>query len=494
MQNEQNQGQSDFLAPPPQVQSQIPSTPSPAPQPQQPQQRQVPPPPTQPQPVSSAPPSDKPGRLSGIKSAPILKIILGLLSLFVVAAILFFVVTKFLGNKNSEVELAFWGLWEDSKTMQTVLSDFERSNPNVTVNYTKEDIEQYKDRLVTRSGQGNGPDVFLFHNTWYPMLPEVLLPVPSSVISKEDFDQSYFDVVKKDLVRNGAIYGIPQNMDTLVMYVNVDMFKSAGVDIPSNWNDFIDTARGLTVKDEEGRIVTSGTALGTYSNIKHAPDILSLLFLQNGVDVKNLEGTSDRAIGAMNFYTAFATDENNVWDESMPPSIVAFATGKLGMYFGYSWDYFEIKAANPEINLQIVPVPQLGAEPINLASYWAIAANSKSKNQKEALDLLKFLSQKDVQAKLYSEQAKLRQFGQPYARIDLAEGLKDTIIYPAVLQAKYADSTPFVDSAGENGMNQELNLYLENAINSINEGTSVESAFDTLKQGVAQVLGKYGDN
>jgi multiple sugar transport system substrate-binding protein len=495
MQNEQNQEQSDFLAAPPQVQSQTPVAPIQAPQPPpqsqaQPQQQQVLPP-SQSNPDSSAPPPKIPGRLSGIKSLPLLKILLGLVGLVVIAAVLFFVVTRFLGNQKSDIELVFWGLWEDEKTMQTVLSDFERRNPNIKVNYSKEDLEQYRDRLVTRSTQGNGPDVFLFHNTWYPMISEVLLPVPSSVVSKEDFDTNYFDVVKKDLVKNGAIYGIPQNMDTLVMYVNTDMFRSAGVDIPSNWNDFIDTARGLTVKDEEGRIVTSGAALGTASNIEHSPDIVSLLFLQNGVDINNLEGTSDRAIGALNFYTAFSTDENNVWDESMSPSIVAFATGKLGMYFGYSWDYFQIKAANPDINLQIVPVPQLAAEPINLASYWAAGANSKGKNQKEALEFLKFLTQKDIQAKLYSEQAKSRPFGQPYARVDLSESLKETVIYPSVLQAQYADSSPFVDSAGENGINQELNLYLENAINSINDGTSVESAFDTFKQGVAQVLGRY---
>ncbi|OGH11697.1 MAG: hypothetical protein A3B38_03340 [Candidatus Levybacteria bacterium RIFCSPLOWO2_01_FULL_36_13] len=437
-----------------------------------------------------APPPPKP-KLSKFKLGQIIKIFIGVLVFLVIIMVLFFAASKLLNKESSGVNLTFWGLWEDGKTMQTVLSDFERQHQGVKVNYSREDLKQYKDRLLTRTEKGNGPDIFLYHNTWRTVLSDILLPLPSSVVSAQEFN-NYFDVAKTDLVKNGAIYGIPQNMDTLVMYVNTDILASGGVNIPSNWNDFIDASRSLTVKDEEGKIVTAGTAMGTFGNVTHAPDIVSLLFLQNGVDTKNLDATSDRAIGALNFYTAFSIDENNVWDDSMEPSILAFSKGKLGMYFGYSWDYFTIKAANPSINMQIVPVPQLGNDPVNLASYWVMGASVKSKNQKQVLDLIKYLSSKDVLTKLYLEEAKTRPFGQPYPRIDMASNLKDTIIYPSVLQGQTANSSLFVDAAGENGINQELNTYLENAINTINDGTSVESAFETFKQGVAQVLDKYG--
>lgn len=420
------------------------------------------------------------------------KIVIGAIVILIILALVLFISSKFLGTKEENPTLSFWGLWEDGKTMQSVLSDFERQNPNIKIEYSKEDLKQYKDRLLTRADNGNGPDVFLYHNTWYSMLSNILLPLPAAVITNEQFSSAYFNVAKTDLVKNGAIYGIPQNADTLIMYVNTDILRSAGVDVPSNWNDFIDTARRLTVKDEDGKIKTAGAAMGTYGNVTHAPDILSLLFLQNGVELDNLEATGERLTGALNFYTAFALDENNVWDESMDPSILAFSKGNLAMYFGYSWDYFTIKAANPNINLQIVPVPQLGNEPVNLASYWVMGASIKSKYQKDALNLISYLSKKEVVEKLYSEAAKGRAFGQPYPRADLIDSLRETIIYPSILQASTARSSYFVDVAGESGMNQELNVYLENAINSINEGTSAETAFDTLKQGVAQVFDKYG--
>ncbi|OGH03074.1 MAG: hypothetical protein A2798_01445 [Candidatus Levybacteria bacterium RIFCSPHIGHO2_01_FULL_37_17] len=480
MQNEQSSNPqakaSDFLNPPVQaVQNQTENTPvSPS------------------LPTATAGATPPPEKRFSIKTSGILKIIVGLISVLVIIALVYLIATRFLGGASKEITLNLWGIWEDGKTMQAVIADFERQNPNVKVTYSKQDLKQYKDRLLARSQNDNRPDTFLFHNTWKEVLSEILLPVPESVMSKQDFEKNYYNVIKKDLAPKGAIYGIPSNIDTLVMFVNKDLFSATGSEIPANWNDFIDTARGLTVKDEEGKIITSGAALGTYENVTHAPDIVSLLFLQNGVNIKNLDATSDRAIGALNFYTAFALDENNVWNASEEPSIVKFSAGKLAMYFGYSWDYYDIKAANPNINLQIVPVPQLGDEPINLASYWAWGANLKSKNQKEALALLKLLTSKETQMKLYSEEAKGREFGEPYPRVDLAESLKDTVIYPVVLQAAYADSSFLVDAAGDNGINKELNSYLENAVNSINTGTSVESAFDTFKQGVFQVLEKYG--
>jgi len=49
-----------------------------------------------------------------------------------------------------------------------------------------------------------------------------------------------------------------------------------------------------------------------------------------------------------------------------------------------------------------------------------------------------------------------------------------------------------VDSTYDDGLNQQSDTYLENAVNSILNQGSVQSAFSTLSQGVSQVLQKYG--
>lgn len=437
--------------------------------------------------ASNPPPNNRSGLLKRV-----LKILLGLVVVVVILGLIFMLVQRFIGG-NTVVTLTYWGLWEDPKIMQSTISDFERQNPNIKIEYSNQDVKQYRDRLVTRISGGTGPDVFRLHNSWTTMLSPVLLPIPPNVISKSQFESDFYPVASSDLIKKGAIYAIPLEIDTLAMYVNTQLFQNAGISPPTNWNEFIDAARALTVKDQDGKIKTAGAAIGTYDNISHAPDLISLLFLQNSVDLRDLTTYKERVDGALNFYTSFATDQDNVWDNTLDPSILAFAKGNLGMYFGYSWDFFEIKQFNPDLAFQILPVPQLPNQTVNLASYWAEGVSVKTKHQKEALQFMKYLSLKETEQKLYTEQSKVRTFGEPYGRVDLADILKNNpIVYPFVSQASTAQSSYFIDSTYDNALNQQANTYLGNAVNSIINSTSPESAFEDLVKGITQVLEKYG--
>jgi multiple sugar transport system substrate-binding protein len=424
----------------------------------------------------------------------IIKILLGLLVVAILIPVVFYIIFSNFGkNTGGKITLTYWGLWEDQKTVQPIISDFERENPNIIINYIPQSIKQYRETLQTRINNGTGPDIFRFHNTWYPMLSGVLLPLPNDVITGSDFNQTFYPVVQKDLVRNGAIYGIPLEVDTLSLYINTQLLQSVGLTPPTTWNDFINDARAMTVKDENGKIKTAGAAIGTFDNIDHASDILSMLFLQNGVDFKNLSASSDRFNGTLSFYTSFATDQNNVWDNTLDPSTLAFSKGNLAMYFGYSWDYFNIKKFNPNLNFEVVPVPQLPDRTVNMASYWAEGVSSKSKNQKQAFLFMKFLVKNTTEEKLYAEESKVRAFGEPYARVDLSDTLKSNPnVYTFVSQAKTASSTLFVDKTFDNGLNQQLNTYLGNAVNSVLSNGSTQTAFDVFLKGVSQILQKYG--
>lgn len=440
--------------------------------------------------IPPAPPSFEP---ESFPLGTIIKAVLGFLILVILGFLIFnFVLPRFSKDKNEKVTLTYWGLWEDKQVMQVVISDFERKNPNIKIDYIKQDVKQYKDRLTTRIQNGSGPDIFRFHNTWLPMFANILLPLPTETIKKEDFQKWFYPVAQKDLVKNGAIYGIPLGIDTLSLFVNTDSFKAASVEVPKTWDDFSKTARMLTVKDENGRIKNSGAAMGTFDNISHAPDIISLLMLQNGADLKNLSSTSQNVIDALNFYTDFAKGDGNVWDEKLDPSILAFAKESLSMYFGYSWDIFAIKALNPNLNFAIYSVPHLPGRATTIASYWAEGISAKTKHQKEALIFMKFLSFSETEQKLFSEESKTRLFGEPFARVDLAENLKEnTLVYPFVSQAKEADSSFFTSDTFDNGLNSQMNAYLGNAVRSILGNTSAQSAFETLSKGVVQVLGQY---
>ncbi len=422
------------------------------------------------------------------------KLLIGIGAIILLTFIIILLIPK--NQSQKPVTLEWWGLWEDSSTIQPLILRFEKSHPNITITYVKSDPSQYLDRLQARIQNGNGPDIFTYHNTWLPMLSGDLSPLPSSVITPDVFKQAYYPVMQQDLTQNGALYGIPMEADTLALFVNSALFQAAGVQVPNNWDQFVKAAKQLTVKTPDGKIKTAGAALGTYSNVTHAPDIISLLFLQQGVQMNNLTASAQNESDALQFYTSFALGQNNVWDGTLDNSQLAFSKGNLAMYFGFSWDVFAIQKLNPNLNFKIYPVPNLYGKKTTVASYWVEGVSAKSPHQKEAMEFMQYLAQKSTAQLFYTETAKTRAFGEPYARRDLQSSLKDNpLVYPFVSQLNDAGSSFFASDThdGNTGLDSQMNSYLQTAVNSIlNDNSSVDSSVQALNSGVSQVLQKYG--
>lgn len=402
-------------------------------------------------------------------------------------------------SKPQNVTLKYWGLWDDVTIMQPVISDFERTHPNIKVQYEKQDIKglgQYIDRLTTRINNGTGPDVIRFHSSWTRQLKKSLLPFPKDVVDQTKLETDFYKTVERDMKIGGAYYGIPLGIDTLSMFVNTKLLQDKGLPTPKYWNEIYEKyAPELVVKDEAGKIVTPSISLGTYDNITHAPDIVALLLLQNGADLTDLQKSEgESASGAFNFYTSFAQGEDAVWDETLDNSTLAFAKGNLALYFGYSWDIFTIRALNPTLEYEVVKVPALAERTNSVSSYWAEGISSRSKNSKEAFTFIAYLSTPEVLQKIHQTQAKIRPFGILYARKSMGTLLStNELVYPFVSQADNAESTFFSSDThdGDNGMISQMNVYLGNAVRSINNNTSVDTAVEILAKGVAQILERY---
>lgn len=416
-------------------------------------------------------------------------ILLGILAVLV--AVVFILVKFFFGGFGSTT-LTYWGLWEPEIVYTTVIADYQKLHPNVTINYKKQSQIQYRDRLSVALKGETPPDVFRFHNTWLPMLKTNLSTVPNNIYDPASFRSIFYPVAQKDLFAGNNFYGIPLEIDTLALYINEDIFTQAGLRVPQAWpQEFLDTAQRLTVRTN-GRIERAGAALGNAGNVTHWEDILALIMLQSGVDLKNPTGTL--AEEALNYYVGFQNIDQ-IWDETMDESKLAFAKGNLAMYFGYSWDYFDIKDISPNLNFKVAPVPQLPDKTVNYASYWVEGVAKNSPNQTVAWDFLKFVSSKEEIAKLYEAAAKHRGFGEPYGRTDMADLLSsDPVVGVFIDQAKTAQSWYLASLTwdGPTGLNTKLANYFADAVNTAKTGNDAKSALDTLSLGVNQVLATYG--
>lgn len=397
-------------------------------------------------------------------------------------------------TKNEPVTLKYWGLWESPSVINEVINDYKKDHPNVTIVYEKKSPQQYRESLQSQIKSQKGPDIFMFHNTWTSMLESELAEIPTNIISATDISKNYYPVIFKDLRNSGKKFvGLPSGIEGIGLYYNEDIFKAAGIaNPPSTWQELSQDAIKLTVRGPEGNIRTAGAALGTASNVDHFSDILALMILQNGGDIKN--PTDQRSADALEYYTKFAKGENRIWDETQPSSTIAFVGGNLAMYFGPSWRAAEIKKESPTLNFKISPVPQLDSNKVTWASYWAIGVSSQSPNQKTAFEFLKYLQEDSTLIKLYNEAAKTpgRLFGQPYPKTSLSKSLiTDPLVGAFIADAPYMQSFSMASRTFDNGINDQIIKAYEDAINANIAGADAKTALKTTANNITQITNKF---
>jgi len=417
--------------------------------------------------------------------------------ILVLAFAVFKILTSTSGSGVSSGTITWWGLWEEATTVQPLIDTYQSQHPGVKINYIKESPQDYRERLTSSLAKNAGPDIFSFHNSWVPMFRGSLDSLPPGVMNPADFAKTFYPVTSSDLTSGSSIVGIPLEYDALTLFINQDIFDKASKAPPTSWDDFRALAKQFTVKDDKGVITQAGAAMGRTENVDHWPEILALLMLQNGVDMVNPTGIS--AEGALTFFTLFSTTDG-VWDATLPSSTQVFAAGKLAMYIGPSWRAFEIQSRSPKLKFKTVPIPQLPKDnpkqlDITYATYWAQGVWSGSSHKAIAWDFLKFLSTQDSLTKLYQNESKVRSFGEPYPRIDMANLLTGHPIVGSIISQAPGATSWYLDSRtydGPTGINSQMINYFGDAVNAVANGKSTpDKALATVAQGVAQVLAQY---
>lgn len=394
-------------------------------------------------------------------------------------------------KNTGPITLTYWGLWEEDNLIKPVILEYQKQHPNVLINYERKSSLNYRTRVQTQAREGVGPDIFRIHNSWLPMFESDLLPAPADVFTLSDYRNMFYPVSEQSFVKGNQIYAAPMEVDGLALFINVDMLDGIGGKPPRNWQEFIEMATKMTVRDATG-VRTAGAALGTASNVDHWSDILGLLLLQQpGVDLTNM--ATPQASEVLRFYTGFVVDpKRKTWDINLPTSTQMFVEGRLGFYFAPSWRAHELRVANPNLNFKVVPVPQLSGKQVGWASFWGEAVSGKSKNGKEAWKFVKYLTSIEAEKLAYQEASKVRLFGEPYSQVTLAgEIAQDPLVGAYVAQGPIYKFWYLSSNTFDNGLNDEMIKYFEDGVNNTLAGSDPQVALQTVDQGVKQVLEKY---
>ena len=361
--------------------------------------------------------------------------------LSIVAAVLLILnilLISMLPDNDAPVEITFWGFWEEEEAMHPLIEKYQDENPGVTIKYAIQPLKDYETILYGRLEQSDtstlpAPDIAMIHNNWLPKFEKYLSPLPSSVMDEETYSKEFYPTAINDFTgRDGNIYAIPLQIDGLMVIYNKEILLKAGYSTPpSDWDSFMELAKDLTERDNNGKITKSGLANGTANNITHSTDILSYFFVQNLVQLMNedkteIQLTSDRAIRAFDTYTSFVQEEDATWATYLPSDLTSFVNGDLAMMFGTSWRALDILSKTENIEFGLAPLPRLpNNEEAYYSTYWGTTVSKSSDYSDEAWKFIEFLSQPEQLRRLNQNAAKIRAFGEPYSRVSMNEELKE---------------------------------------------------------------------
>ena len=176
-----------------------------------------------------------------------------------------------------------------------------------------------------------------------------------------------------------------------------------------------------------------------------------------------------------------------------PTPLTLLPPKKATMMLAPSWRALEVRQLNPRLNFKLYPVPQLPGTNVSWATYWIEGVSKKSANQAAAWEFVKYLSSPEVMKKMYSLASKTRLFGEPYSRQELASTLQaDPFVGAILTQAVSAQSWPMASRTFDNGLNDRLIKYYEDAINAYLKNLDEKTIVADLTAGVSQILSQYG--
>ena len=210
-----------------------------------------------------------------------------------------------------------------------------------------------------------------------------------------------------------GIYGVPFDVNAILIYYNKDLFKQAGLDPekpPKTWKAFIDAGKKLRAAGIQPFVSGFGEPwlVGAFVSC-YEWNLLGKEGLTDTIK-GNIKYTDPRWVKAISlldemrknemFAAGVATMVNKDAERS-------FATGRAAMAYNGSWGVNVYKGMNPQLNYGVMAPPAIDGAKHPLYIFGGEGSsfniNPKSPNMAKAIEFLKWLTAKDQQLFLAEE-------------------------------------------------------------------------------------------
>lgn len=210
---------------------------------------------------------------------------------------------------------------------------------------------------------------------------------------------------KQSVTVDGKIYGAPLFVGVRALYYRTDVFKDLGIGAPKSQAELISTAKKIHKKKPD----LYGLAVGGAYTYGAMPFIWA-----NGGELAEGGGTSykaainsEKARKGITAYTSLFGDTNCPAAKCAAmggnATVTAFASGKAAMAIGGDFSHAAVEAGTVKGKYAVVPLP--GVAEGSVAPAFAggnnIGVLKSSKHRTLAVDLMKSLTGKETQAKMF---------------------------------------------------------------------------------------------
>jgi multiple sugar transport system permease protein len=306
-----------------------------------------------------------------------------------------------------------WGDTSEARVVRTLVEDYEREHPNVKITVIHA-AEDYDSKIATMLSAGTPPDLFYLAHERVPEFVDIkavadLTPFIDKLPEKQRWLDGYYPVLLNAFrydgqsIGKGPLYGIPKDWTTMLMYVNCDLFKRAGIAVPYNgwtWDEFEKDCRKISAlpSDAAGRFY--GGALDDWSSalLEIVESFGGDYF--RGSDFRDMIVDSPDSLAALEMMQRTRFVDKSVYPASGPKASddgqQLFFTGRVGVVGPIGrWEGLRYRGnGEPGITdfaWDVVPLPFKYKPTAGIdVSSWSMAAASK--HPQEAFDLLRFLT------------------------------------------------------------------------------------------------------
>jgi multiple sugar transport system substrate-binding protein len=305
-------------------------------------------------------------------------------------------------NEDKKVTLTYWQHSSQARDtmMQNLAKEFMEKNKNIEVKLEFIPEADYFTKLISSLATDAAPDVFQVQSGFISRLAKVeaIKPLDESVLSTANIKNDFTPAAVDALSVNGKYYGLPTDIQTIVMYWNKDLVAAAGLDAekgPKSWDEMREWAKKLT-KSEGGKMTQSGWGEKGYH-----PEVQALV-AQNGGKMVDASGKyvfadDEKSVEAIKFMVdAYKVDK--VYDTQFVKNWEGFRQGKVALMLGHPAMFGNLKQTAPNVKLGIGLIPAKSGKNTTVVTSWAYSMSKKA-DSKAATKWIEFLTSAETQKK-----------------------------------------------------------------------------------------------